>query len=127
MRTISTLLVLAVALTGAAHAKPPADKHDTSSTHASGTHPGLAKKDGVPPGLAKHFGKTVPERVYIAIDPRHDDRAWFLIGDRWVMHTHLEPSARAEVRGLFSHPPLPGPPPIPLPRLDAPLRVLRFG
>ena len=112
MRKLTTLLIAALAVSGAALAKPPADP------------PGLAKKGGVPPGLAKQFGKTVPATAYIAVDPRHDDRAWFLIDDRWVLRKNLD---RSEVRSLFPLPPLPAPPPVPLPKLDAPLRVLRLG
>jgi hypothetical protein len=125
MRKLSTLLVAALACSGVALAKPPADKPHTA--HETGTPPGLAKKGGVPPGLAKHFGTSMPATAYIAIDPRHDDRAWFLIDDRWVLRQHFDPGVRAEVRSLFPLPPLPHPPPVPLPKLDAPLRVLRFG
>jgi hypothetical protein len=125
MRQLSTILIAVLVVSGAALAKPPADKPDKS--HETGTPPGLAKKGGVPPGLAKNFGTTVPATAYIAFDPRHDDRAWFLIDNRWVLRQNLEPPVRAEVRSLFTLPPLPGPPPVPLPRLDAPLRVIRFG
>ena len=52
----------------------------------AGGPPGLAKKGGVPPGLAKRFGPTVPAKAYIAVDPRHDDRAWFLIDGRWATY-----------------------------------------
>src|SRR5262245_13469280 len=127
MHKLATTLVVALAVSGAALAKPPADKPSHAGTHETGTPPGLAKKGGVPPGLAKQFGKTVPATAYIAFDPRHDDRAWFLIDDRWVLRQHFDPGIRAEVRDLFTLPPLPHPPPVPLPKLDAPLRVLRFG
>jgi hypothetical protein len=124
MRKLSTLLIAAL-VSGAALANPHAGKPD--KTHETGTPPGLAKKGGVPPGLAKQFGRMVPATAYIAVDPRHDDRAWFLIDDRWVLRQNFDPGVRAEVRSLFPLPPLPHPPPVPLPRLDAPLRVLRFG
>src|SRR5262245_52884041 len=105
--------------------------------HPKGVPPGLAKKGGVPqglakkggppPGLAKKFGPTVPQRAYIAVDPRYDDRAWFLIGDRWVLERSFPPDLRAEVRQVRVLPPAP-PPPVPLPRVDVHvhLRVVVF-
>jgi hypothetical protein len=55
--------------------------------------PGLAKKGGLPSGLAKKFGPTVLQQAYIAVDPRHDDRAWFLVGDRWVLRRSFDPAS----------------------------------
>ena len=127
MRLISTTLVLAVAVSGVAYANPKAEKPAHDSAAQTGTPPGLAKKGGVPPGLAKQFGTTVPQHVYIAVDPRHDDRAWFLIDDRWVLRRDFTPDVRTEVRHLMTLPALPSPPPIPLPTLDAPLHVVLFG
>ena len=82
---------------------------------------------GTPPGLAKKFGVAVPVHAYIAIDPQRDDRAWFLVHDRWVLHENFTPELRTEVRSLRALAPLPGPPPIPLPRMRSPLVVLHFG
>ena len=92
-----------------------------------GVPPGLAKKGGLPPGLAKKFGPTVPQQAYIAIDPRHDDCAWFLVGDRWVLRRDFDPGVRAEVRQVLSLPP--APPPVPLPNVDihVHLRVVVFN
>ena len=118
MRYISSILVLSLALGGAglasttAIAKPKGEKQ--------------AMK-GVPPGLAKKFGATVPAHAYIAIDPRYDDRAWFLVGGRWVLHERFEPELRTEVLYLRTLPALPVPPPVPLPRVGASLRIVHFG
>ena len=119
MRYTGTILALSLLVGGvglADAAKP-----------ATGTPPGLAKKGGVPPGLAKKFGTMVPAHAYIAIDPQRDDRAWFLVGDRWVLHENFTPELRTEVRYLRTLSPLPDPPPIPLPRMRSPLVVLHFG
>jgi hypothetical protein len=91
-----------------------------------GVPPGLAKKGGLPPGLAKKFGPTVPDQTYIALDPRHTDRAWFLIGDRWVLRQHFDSSLRLEVSQLLALPPLPAPPPVPPPSLSIHFHVLMF-
>jgi hypothetical protein len=91
-----------------------------------GVPPGLAKKGGLPPGLAKQFGPSVPDRAYIALDPSRTDRAWFLIGDRWVLRSRFDSSLRVEVRQLISLPPLAEPPPVPLPSLSIHFHVLVF-
>ena len=57
--------------------------------------PGLARKGGLPPGLAKKFGSTVPSTAYIALDPRHDDRAWFLVNGRWMLRQGLTTTSAA--------------------------------
>jgi len=109
---------------------PPglADKGGTPPGLAKkgGIPPGLAKKGGLPPGLARKFGSRVPDKVYIALDPGHTDRAWFLIGDRWVLERHLDSSVQVEVRQLLVLPPLPAPPPVPLPSLNIHFHVLLF-
>ena len=89
-----------------------------------GIPPGLAKKGGLPPGLGKKFGPRVPDRAYIAFDSRFQDRAWFLIEDRWVLRSRFEPSVRVEVRHAFSLPPVP--PPVPLPSGSLNLHVVLF-
>ncbi len=114
-------------------AKPPKEKGAKSAgartggpARKNGTPPGLAKKGGLPPGLAKKLGATPPEKVYVAFDRRYDDRAWFLVGDEWILKSGFEPSVRAEVKASLALPPLPAPPPIPLPRIGAELHVVLF-
>jgi len=85
--------------------------------------PGLAKKGGMPPGLAKKFGRR-PERPYIAIDPRHPDRAYFLIEGRWELQKGFNVSLQAEVRDCLRLPS--APPPVPLPRVGVDLHVVLF-
>ncbi len=89
-----------------------------------GVPPGLAKKGGLPPGLAKKFGAHVPETAYVAFDPRHVDRAWFLIDGRWVLRTRFDAGVRAEVRDALLLPPVP--PPVPLPDVRIDFRVVVF-
>jgi len=91
-----------------------------------GTPPGLAKKGGLPPGLAKRFGPSIPAKCYVAVDPRHDDRAWFLINGSWTLQQNLSPDLRVEVRSLMALPPIPGPPPVPLPSLQVGFHVVLF-
>jgi hypothetical protein len=91
-----------------------------------GTPPGLAKKGGMPPGLAKKFGTKLPPVAYIAIDPKHDDRAWFLIDDKWVLKSGFDTPLQQEVRDTLKLPSLPTPPPIPLPKLPDPLHIFSF-
>lgn len=89
-----------------------------------GVPPGLAKKGGIPPGLAKKFGHRLPERPYVAIDPRRTDRAWFLIDGRWQLRTGFNTTLRIEVRDALRRPP--APPPVPLPNLSLNLHVVLF-
>lgn len=95
----------------------------------AGLVPGLAKKGSLPPGLAKKFGRTAPAVAYIAVDPQHDDRAWFLISGVWVLRQGFDDSLRGEVRQILSAPRPPAPihSPVPLPALNANLRVMVFG
>ena len=122
MRRPLSILVASWAICGVTIASPPA----VEAKHA-GVPPGLAKKGGLPPGLAKRFGPTVPAKAYVAIDPRYDDRAWFLINDRWVLKQGFEPDLRVEVRSLMALPPLPGPPPVPLPSSKVGFHVVLFN
>lgn len=92
-----------------------------------GTPPGLAKKGGIPPGLAKWYGPAVPARAYIAIDPRHDDRAWFLVDGGWVLHEGFDQSVRLEVRSCMNLPLAPQPPPVPLPSVAVGFHVVLFN
>jgi hypothetical protein len=89
-----------------------------------GLPPGLAKKGGLPPGLAKHYGRA-PERPYVAVDPRYQDRAWFLIEGRWELRKGFSGSVQAEVRDLLRLPM--APPPVPLPRVGVDLHVVLFN
>jgi hypothetical protein len=106
-----------------AHGSKPAVERATPPGHG-GTPPGLAKKGGMPPGLAKRFGRPLPQRVYVALDPRREDRAWFLIENRWVERTGFDAAVRVEVRDSLRLPAIPLPPvPPPL----AHLHVVLFG
>jgi hypothetical protein len=78
----------------------------------------------LPPGLAKKYGATVPTRVYVAVDPRRDDRAWFLIDGRWVLRQGFDPTVRVEVRNAWALPPVP--PPVPLPSVGVAFRVVLY-
>ena len=79
---------------------------------------------GLPPGLAKRFGRPVPQRVYVAFDPRNEDRAWFLIDNRWVEYRDFDAPLRVEVHNSLRMPP------VPLPPVPPPIRhlhVVLFG
>jgi len=105
--------------------KPPKnDNAPPGLVKKGGVPPGLAKKGGLPPGLAKKFGPTPPARAYIALDPAHDDRAWFLIEGRWILRQQFDSNLRIEVRSAMALPPVP--PPVPLPTLSADFRVVLF-
>lgn len=122
MRTDVSILAATLVFSMFALAPVPAraDHHSAHPASHQGTPPGLAKKGGMPPGLAKKFGPNVPEKAYVAIDPRYDDRAWFLIDGRWVLRDGFDDSLRVEVRSLMNLTPPPQPPPVPLPsgRID---------
>ena len=100
MRFVSSTVVVALLACGVAVANVPANGSlvIAASAKSGGVPPGLAKKGGVPPGLAKQFGATVPEKAYVAIDPRYDDRAWFLIDGSWVLRQGFDPNVRVEGR-----------------------------
>jgi hypothetical protein len=134
-----TALLVAVALAALSLAAPvagaesPKEKQAKSSSSKAGgperkrgTPPGLAKKGALPPGLAKKLGPAPREKVYVAFDRRHDDRAWFLIEGEWILKSGFEPSVRSEVRASLTLPPFPAPPPVPLPRIGAELHVALF-
>ena len=127
MRFVSPALAIALIASGIAVASPPANGTLVMvvAAETSAVPPGLAKKGGVPPGLAKMFGPTVPAKAYVAIDPRYDDRAWFLIDGRWVLKQGFDPDLRVEVRSLMTLPPVPQPP-VPLPSLEIAFRVVLF-
>jgi hypothetical protein len=118
---VSILVALAICFGIVSAAEP------VRGGHNHGRPPGHAKHGGLPPGLAKKFGPSVPERCYIAVDPRHDDRAWFLIDGRWVLRQGFDPDVRIEVRHVMGLPALPSPPPVPLPKLQVGLHVVFFG
>ena len=128
MRYFVSIVVAALMCCGIALASHPVDGATgvEVASNQGGTPPGLAKKGGLPPGLAKKFGPSVPAKAYVAVDPRFDDRAWFLIDGRWVLQQGFDPNLRAEVRSLMTVSPIPGPPPVPLPKLDVALRVVLF-
>jgi hypothetical protein len=128
MRFRASMLIAALVCCGFTLASLPAYAgHGTApAAKAGGTPPGLAKKGGVPPGLAKKFGPSVPARAYVAVDPRYDDRAWFLIDGRWVMQQGFAQDVRLEVRSLMTLPPIPGPPPVPLPKVEVGLHIVLF-
>jgi hypothetical protein len=131
MRTSLSLLVASAICFGTVAAGPP-----IRGGHNHGHPPGQAKhsagppghaKHGLPPGLAKKFGPSIPERCYVAVDPRYDDRAWFLINGSWVLRQGFAPDVRLEVRHVIGLPALPSPPPVPLPKLQVGLHVVLFG
>ncbi len=119
-----TPLLLATAMTLA----PQGHGHGHGNPHAQGGQfvpPGLAKKGGLPPGLAKKFGPRVPERPYVAIDPLHRDRAYFLIDGQWVLRKGFTASIQAEIGDALQLPA--APPPVPLPRIGVDLHVVLFN
>ena len=127
MRPLIAALVatLALAVAGVALAdKPDQKKTPPGLAKKGGVPPGLAKKGGLPPGLAKKFGERLPEKAYIAVDPRHDDRAWFLIEGRWVLRDGFSGSLRVEVGEVRLR--TTAPPPVPLPDVGADLHVVLF-
>jgi hypothetical protein len=128
MRSVVSVLVVSLAVGAGAMASAPANAGHTVAVQAKqeGVPPGLAKKGGVPPGLAKRFGPSLPAKAYIAVDPRYDDRAWFLIDGRWVLQEGFDADVRLEVRSLAALPPAPQPPPVPLPKLALGFRVVLF-
>lgn len=89
-----------------------------------GLPPGQAKKGSLPPGLAKRYGR-IPERPYMAVDPRYQDRAYFLIDGRWELHKGLTVAAQGELRDVLRMPM--SPPPVPLPRVGVDLHVVLFN
>jgi hypothetical protein len=104
--------------------KPVGDGTPPGLVKKGGVPPGLAKKGGLPPGLAKKFGPAPPARAYVAFDPAHDDRAWFLIDGRWILKQRFDSNLRVEVRSAMALPPVP--PPVPLPSLNIAFRVVLF-
>jgi len=127
MRFVSSTLVIALLACGIAFAQPPLNGSIVlaAGAAAAGGPPGLAKKGGIPPGIAKQFGATVPAKAYVAIDPRYDDRAWFLIDGRWVLKQGFDSNLRVEVHSLMALPAIPEPP-VPLPSLEIAFHVVLF-
>ena len=125
MRYVPLILILVLVSPGAVFAdKPSSDGVPPGLVKKGGVPPGLAKKGGLPPGLAKKFGSTPPARAYVALDPAHDDRAWFLIDGRWILKQHFDTNLRVEVRSAMTLPPVP--PPVPLPSLNIAFRIVLF-
>lgn len=126
MRARILVLAFTMLLSGGTLADKPIKQKGMPPGQAkkAGPPPGLAKKGGLPPGLAKKFGRRVPERPYVAFDPRFTDRAWFLVGGRWVLRSGFEPSVRVEVQQAINLPPVP--PPVPLPPGASDLHVVLF-
>ena len=130
--TRSLVAVLVISVVGSGVALALASIPDNGAGNGvmlakQGPPPGHAKKGGVPPGLAKKFGPTVPAKAYIAIDPRYDDRAYFLIGGNWVLMQDFDSSVRVEVRSLMTLPPIPEPPPVPLPSVAVGFHIVLFS
>jgi hypothetical protein len=118
----TTTLVIATAVYADKSGKP--DGTPPGLAKKGGMPPGLAKQGGMPPGLAKKFGGAVPTHAFIAFDPKHDDRAWFLIDGRWVLRQGFDPGVRTEVRLAMQFPA--SPPPVPLPAAALSLHVVMF-
>lgn len=116
--TAAVLLLVPVAALADKPATPP------GLAKQGGVPPGLARKGGVPPGLAKKFGGAPPPKAYVAFDPRYDDRAWFLIDNRWVLRRNFESSVRVEVRQAVMLPAVA--PPVPLPSAHVAFHVVLF-
>ena len=127
MRFVSSAVVITLIACGVAVSSPPAGATLAVAAAAAkgGAPPGHAKKGGVPPGLAKQFGAAVPAMAYVAIDPRYDDRAWFLIDGNWVLKQGFDPALRVEVHSLLALPAVPEPP-VPLPSLEISFHVVLF-
>lgn len=123
MRQLTFFLALLLLGLSPALADKPAGS-PPGQARQGGVPPGLAKKGGLPPGLAKKFGPSPPARAYVALDPRRDDRAWFLIDGRWTLRDKFDSALRVEVRGAMAMPAVP--PPIPLPAVGVALRVVLF-
>jgi hypothetical protein len=113
---ISGLLLTTVPVS--VYAKPPGHEKQKKIP------PGLAKKGGLPPGLAKKFGRHVPPQPYVAFDPGHTDRAWFLINGHWELKTGLTGSLKVEIQDSLKLPI--APPPVPLPNVGVDLHVVLF-
>ena len=126
MRYGPLILVLILLNPGSVFAdKPPkGDGVPPGLVKKAGVPPGLAKKGGLPPGLAKKFGPAPPATAYVAFDPAHDDRAWFLIDGRWILKQHFDSNVRLEVRSAIALESVP--PPVQLPSLDVAFRVVLF-
>jgi hypothetical protein len=126
MRYGPLILVLFLVSPGVVFADKPPKNDGTPPGLAKkgGVPPGLAKKSGLPPGLAKKFGPAPPARAYVALDPAHDDRAWFLIDGRWILKQRFDSNLRVEVRGAMALDPIP--PPVALPPLNIAFRVVLF-
>ena len=131
MRKTLALLAVLVLCAGAAdarrHGKP--DKHHKKATHHTVVHQVVHHHghSGLPPGLAKRlvFAQSAPR--YVVFDPRYDDRAWYLVDNRWVLLRGFDTNVRREVHQLLVSPYVPLPPPIPLPVPHVSLRVYLFG
>ena len=123
MRYLVAMLALALIGPAPALADKP-DKVPPGHAKKGTVPPGLAKKGGLPPGLAKKYGAPPPARVYVALDPVRDDRAWFLVDGRWVLRQGFDPAVRIEVRDARLLPAVP--PPVVLPSLNVALRVVVF-
>lgn len=127
MRLLTSLAFVSLVLgaAGTVHADKPKEKTAPPGlAKKGGVPPGLANQGGLPPGLAKKFGRQIPTKAYIAVDPRRDDRAWFLIDGRWVLEEGFEGTLRLEVAKVRSH--APAPPPVPVPVVDVDLHVVLF-
>jgi hypothetical protein len=126
MRHGLLILVLFLVNPGSAFAdKPPKnDAGPPGLVKKAAVPPGLAKKGGLPPGLAKKFGPAPPAHAYVAIDPAHDDRAWFLIDGQWILKQRFDSNLRVEIRSAMALDPVP--PPVPLPSLNIDFRVVLF-
>lgn len=121
---MSIPLLLSLTLLAVPQGKGHGNKHKDKGRHGDHVPPGLAKKGGMPPGLAKKFGR-LPERPYVAIDPRYRDRAYFLIDGRWELRKGFDVSIQAEIRDCLRLPL--APPPVPLPRVGVDLHVVLFN
>lgn len=130
---VRTFLIASISLTlfaqghgrGHGHGKDKGLPPGLAKKEQGDLPPGLAKKGGLPPGLAKKFGARLPERPYIAVDPRRPDRAYFLVEGRWVLKQGFTASLQAEIKDVLRLPM--APPPVPLPKVGVDLHVVLFN
>jgi hypothetical protein len=100
------------------------EKSQKSEKSAGKGSPSLAKKSNLPPGLEKKFGSKRPDVAWVAFDPKQPDRAWLLVGGTWKLETNFDGSLQREVKTSLAMPM--STPPVPLPKVDTKLHVVKF-
>jgi hypothetical protein len=132
---LSLCLVVPIFMSGDGKKKPPSlagtpppasssQKSDKPPAKGATPGPSLAKKHELPPGLEKKFGKKRPSVAWIAFDPARTDRAWLLIDGKWKLEENFDKDLRGEVKASLAIPT--AKPPVPLPKVGAKLKVVKF-